>query len=97
MNRKKRIFFVTKLVFWITLLTFVMLIVRQIIRVAILDYCFDTGIGVMNWLSFKLSDIQKMTAFYGALALLICTPYLLKKNTVSENSSTEQYIRACLS
>ena len=90
MNLKKRIFFVAKLVFWITLLVFAKLIGWQIVRVMLLNYSFDGGIPIITWLSLKFSTILKMTAFYGALALLICMPYLLKKNTVSENSSTEQ-------
>lgn len=90
MNRKKRIFFVAKLVFWITLLVFIMLVVWQIIRLAIFDYFFDIGFDVIPWLLLKFSVILKMTAFYGALALLICMPYLLKKHTASDqNSSTE--------
>lgn len=91
MNRKERIFFVAKLVLGIMLLTFAMLIVWQIIRLAILDYFFDIGFNVVVWLSLKISLILKMTAFYGALALLICLPYLLKKNTEpDQNASTEQ-------
>jgi hypothetical protein len=90
MNRKERIFFVAKLVLGIMLLTFAMLIVWQIVRLAILDYFFDIGFNVVVWLSLKISLILKMTAFYGALALLSCLPYLLKKNTTpDQNTSTE--------
>lgn len=91
MNRKKRIFFVAKLVFWIMLLTFAMLIGWQIVRLAILDYFFDIGFDVISWLLLKFSVILKATVFYGALALLICIPYLLKKNTApDQNASTEK-------
>jgi len=90
MNRKKRIFFVAKLVLGITLLVFIMLVIWQIIRLALLDYFFDIGFDVISWLLLKFSIILKMTAFYGALALLICIPYLLKKHTApDQNSSTE--------
>jgi len=89
-NAKNKIIFVIKLVFWITLLVFAMLVIWQIVRVMLINYSFGGGIPIITWLSLKFSTILKMTAFYGALALLICIPYLLKKNTVSENSSTEQ-------